>query len=192
VAAWGGRWMDQKVGLKQSFIRWWRRNWVLLVAKLAMPIALVTIIFGIGLAADPEYGGGLCSCSWAPTSTQTYEQQLAALATDVFIGQVEGITTEPKPALPKPGTSPTRPLVNLDVVVIETVGGTATGTLVVRYAFRMERYNHGVTNVKVGDVLFFYTVQGEPTGTHTLIAGPYFYYSATPLSLPMPTPIWAP
>jgi hypothetical protein len=39
--------------------------------------------------------------------------------------------------------------------------------LVVRYGFRMERYNHGVTNVKVGDVLFFYTVQGEPTGTHS-------------------------
>jgi hypothetical protein len=120
-------------GFKRSVARWWRENWVLLVTKLTMPVALVVLIvvmllWGAEGKIGPPPGPGPCPPQ--PTAALPFdpsdERQLAAYATDIFVGRGVGRAPAPAPASPVAGAPRWVPPIHVAVEVIETTKGTAT------------------------------------------------------------------
>jgi hypothetical protein len=179
----------------------WRRHYrYRLLSVLLLLVGLVAIIGGLAVRQDEESRNSGIDCPLLPTAALPFdpanEQQLAAYATDIFIGQVVGEATGPEPASPVPG-APTIVPRHFRVTVLKTEKGSAEGTVVVHQGFYVDRHacNIGVSgdySADFWDVVRFFTVRDASTGTYNLIAGPYSHGSATPQPIPFQTATFGP
>lgn len=195
---------------KRSLTRGGRAGRYKLPVSLFFTVGIVAIVVTVGVLVHLQgtsgpRGFGPPTCPPQPTAALPYdptdERQLTAHATDIFVGQLVGFPTGPDPASLVPGAPPNDLApVHLAVAVLETEKGEATGTVVVHQALL-----HGIEGCHLGvggdypiedrgDVLRFVTVRDEPTGTYSLIAGPYSHervdvLPGTVLPLVCPSPI---
>jgi hypothetical protein len=170
----------------------------LLLALGALPaLGLAVLVVVVARPDREERGRALWfPCPPRPTAALPFDpadaDQLAAHATDVFVGRVVGGAAGPAPASPVPGAPPWLPPMHLLVEVLATEKGGAAGTVVVHQAleFAVEGCHRAVAGdlpVEPGQVLRFVAVRDGPTGTYSLFAGRYSHeHAQVPLGAASP------